>query len=121
MKIPVDSADPPLAEPGKRPSGADVGGVATSLGSGVAEATQRSTEKGDESAAVVRTNSTGAASAKAGATRTNTSGSEEEDEDEWRHPPVAPVDERNPLKSLGEAVADTVTGSDADTPRDRKR
>ena len=37
------------------------------------------------------------------------------------HPPVAPVDERNPLKSLGEAVADTVTGSDADTSRDRKR
>ena len=39
----------------------------------------------------------------------------DDDEDEWRHEPVAPVDERNPLRSLGEAVGETVTGSDADT------
>ena len=47
---------------------------------------------------------------------------DEEDEDEWRHPPVAPVDERNPLRSLGKAVADTLTGSDPEsTPRPRER
>ena len=39
---------------------------------------------------------------------------DEDDEDEWQHEPVAPVDERNPLKSLGRAVADVATGgSDA--------
>ena len=47
---------------------------------------------------------------------------DEDDEDEWRHEPVAPVDEPNPLRSLGEAVGETVTGSDPDratTPRKR--
>jgi hypothetical protein len=46
---------------------------------------------------------------------------EDEDEDEWRHEPVAPLDERNPLKSLGRAVADVATGGspDASQPRDR--
>jgi len=45
----------------------------------------------------------------------------DEDEDEWRHEPIAPVDERNPLKSLGKAVADTVTGGSetASKPGDR--
>jgi hypothetical protein len=45
----------------------------------------------------------------------------DDDEDEWRHEPVAPVDERNPLKSLGRAVADVATGGspDASKPRDR--
>jgi hypothetical protein len=32
------------------------------------------------------------------------------DDDTWRHERVAPVDEKNPLKSLGRAVADTLTG-----------
>ena len=32
--------------------------------------------------------------------------------DEWRHEPVAPIDETNPLKSLGRAVADTLTNSE---------
>jgi hypothetical protein len=41
----------------------------------------------------------------------------DEDEDEWRHPPVAPVDERNPLRSLGEAIADTLTGGDRDSSK----
>ena len=35
---------------------------------------------------------------------------EDEDDDSWRHEPVAPVDERNPLESLGRAVADSITG-----------
>ena len=46
---------------------------------------------------------------------------DDDDEDEWRHAPVAPIDERNPLRSLGKAVGDTVTGSDANPPAPRKR
>jgi len=42
-------------------------------------------------------------------------------EEEWRHEPVAPVDEANPLRSLGKAVGETVTGSDADTPTPPRR
>jgi hypothetical protein len=42
----------------------------------------------------------------------------DDDEDQWRHEPVAPVDEGNPLKSLGHAVADVVTGGAEDTAKD---
>jgi len=54
-------------------------------------------------------------------TRAQGRADDEDDEDEWRHEPVAPVDERNPLKSLGRAVADVATGGspDASKPRDR--
>ena len=45
----------------------------------------------------------------------------DDNDDEWRHAPVAPVDEPNPLKSLGQAVADTLTNADAETPRQPKR
>jgi hypothetical protein len=48
-------------------------------------------------------------------------GKRTDDEDEWRHEPVAPVDETNPLKSLGEAVGDVVTGSGKDTSDPAKR
>ena len=44
---------------------------------------------------------------------------DKDDEDEWRHEPVAPVDQPNPLRSLGEAVGETVTGSDPAAPRKR--
>jgi hypothetical protein len=40
----------------------------------------------------------------------------DDEEEEWRHDPVAPVDETNPLKSFGKAVADTLTGPSQDTP-----
>ena len=76
MNTPADSANPPLAEPDKRPSGANVGGKAAPA---------------------------------------PTPAAADDDEDEWRHPPVAPVDERNPLRSLGKAVADTLTNSDPQT------
>jgi hypothetical protein len=36
----------------------------------------------------------------------------DDDRDSWRHEPVAPVDERNPLKSFGRAIADAVTGGE---------
>ena len=44
---------------------------------------------------------------------------DEDDEDEWRHEPIAPVDQPNPLRSLGEAVGETVTGSKPPTPDKR--
>ena len=44
---------------------------------------------------------------------------DEDDEDEWRHEPIAPVDQPNPLRSLGEAVGETVTGSKPPAPDKR--
>ena len=75
MKTPANPADPKLAEPGRKPTGADA------------------RAKRDD----------------------------EDDEDEWRHEPVAPVNEPNPLRSLGKAVGETVTGSDPAAARPRKR
>ncbi len=40
----------------------------------------------------------------------------DDEEDAWRHAPVEPRDESNPLKSLGKAVGDTVTGSEGSAP-----
>ena len=89
MSAPANPADPPPAEPGKRPTCAD-------------DAAQRSTERGG-------------AAGRAGTAATDAPTQRDDDEDEWRHKPVAPVDEPNPLRSLGKAVGETLTGSDADT------
>ena len=43
----------------------------------------------------------------------------DDEEEEWRHEPIAPVDQPNPLRSLGEAVGETVTGSKPPTPDKR--
>jgi len=160
---PSEDTDPPMAEPGKRRTGGDIGGVAAPPTAGVADWAQRSTERGDDTA--VGRASTGDAaggaadpridlggkaapgSAPGAAARTDRPASDDratpsgsaqggggsnateselrgendaDDEDPWRHEPVAPVDEPNPLKSLGEAIGDTITGSDADATR-RKR
>lgn len=48
MTLPRTPADPPMAEPGKRPSGADVGGMRATADGGLADATQRDTERRDE-------------------------------------------------------------------------
>jgi hypothetical protein len=123
MNAPVNPTDPPMAEPGKRPTGGDVGGVIAAPQTGVADSAQRSKEKGGNPApgrarggdpAPGRVGS-GTAAPEASAQR------EEDDEDDRRHEPVAPVDEPNPLRSLGKAVGETVTGSDpgTDTPRRR--
>jgi len=163
MNAAANSADPPMAEPGKRPTGADVGGVAAAPQAGVAEAMQRSMERREQP--VIGRASTGDAaggasdpridlggkaepgSAPGASARTDRPASDDratappsaerrseaatqdaggergdrDDEEEWRHKPVAPVDETNPLRSLGKAVGDTITGSgpDAETPRKR--
>jgi hypothetical protein len=118
MSAPVNPADPPMAEPGKRPSGGDVGGTRATTQSGVADWAQRSTERSEQPPSDP-VGSAGAAGkpAEAGAGRK----AQADDEDEWRHDPVAPVDEPNPLRSLGKAVGDIVTGSDRDTAVPPKR
>jgi hypothetical protein len=47
--------------------------------------------------------------------------SADDDEERWRHEPVAPVDEPDPLKSVGRAVADVVTGGSPDASKQRDR
>ena len=96
MNAPVKPTDPPLAEPGKRPTGKRPTG-------------------GDDRATPPRSGQRGGATGAADAAPQR-----DDDEDEWRHEPVAPVDEPNPLRSLGKAVGETVTGSDPDTSS-RKR
>ena len=41
---------------------------------------------------------------------------DDDEEDQWRHEQIAAVDERNPLRSLGKAVSDTVLGDNATAP-----
>ena len=121
MTSPADSKNPPLAEPGKRPSGANIGGVSASADSGLADWAQRSNERADGPALGHTPPGDGASGAARprvdGAKPTRGPTGNDDDGDEWRHPPVAPVDERNPLRSLGNAIADTLTGSEPNTPR----
>ena len=162
MSAPNNPADPPMSEPGKRPSGSNVGGVAAATQTGVADWAQRSAERG-EAPAIDRASTGDAAAATGpridrggkaapgsapgaaarpdrpasddratplagtqrgsatGATAAEAHRNPDEDEDEWRHEPIAPVDEPNPLRSLGKAVGDTLTGSDQDTSGPPKR
>jgi hypothetical protein len=73
----------------------------------------RATPRADQSAGNATPARAGAPSA-----RTHTG---DDDEDAWRHEEVAPVDEENPLKSFGRAVADTITNSDDSETEKRKR
>jgi hypothetical protein len=118
MSAPINPADPPMAEPGKRPSGGDVGGALAAPDAGVADEIQRSTERAEAGAGTPPRSAPRAAGRGAVA---DASTRDADDEDEWRHPRVAPVDESNPLKSLGKAVGDTVTGSEIDAPARPKR
>jgi len=107
MTAAVNSDDPPMAEPGRRPTGANPGASART----------------DRPASDDR--ATPASGAQAGAPEAAATGAKgdrgEDEEEEWRHEPVAPVDESNPLKSLGKAVGDTLTGSGPAAPAPPKR
>ena len=119
MNAPAHPTDPTMAEPGKRPTGADIelgGKVATGSAPSASAGTEqpasedratpsRGTQRGDGSSATD-------ARAKRG---------DDDDEDEWRHEPIAAVNEANPLRSLGKAVGEAVTGSSRDTAKPRKR
>ena len=114
MNAPADPADPPLAEPGKRPTEGDlVGKAAPASAPGTSARSDRPAS--DDRATPPRSGQRGGATGAADAAPQR-----DDDEDEWRHEPVAPVDEPNPVRSLGKAVGETVTGSDPDTSS-RKR
>ena len=157
MSAPHNETDPPLAEPGKRASGGDVGGMRSTADAGIAAQTQRSLERGDESPLGAASTGGGAAArdprvdlggknapgsadtpsgpgegpaagerAAPGSRAAPTAGrtdpaAEDDDGDTWRHAPIAPVDEKNPLKSFGRAVADAATGGAEDTSKQPKR
>lgn len=90
--------DKPLAEPGKQSSSGNTGGVGP-------QATPAHVARPADRIDAVDADA----------------GRKDDDEDEWRHPPVAPVDEANPVKSLGKAIGDVVTGSERATPERPKR
>ncbi len=117
---------PPMGEAGKHPAGADVGGIRANADGGMADALQASAERKDAAASGRAStgdatgSSTGPvldAGVKSKAPPPPSTGAAFEDEDdEWRHAPVEPRDESNPLKSLGKAIGDTVTGSEGSPP-----
>ena len=92
MSAPRTPTDPSIAEPGKPSADGDT----------AKPAPKRTTGMGAPDAGTKRA-------------------PQDDDEDEWRHEPIAPVDESNPLRSLGKAVGDTVTGSDPATRVPPKR
>jgi hypothetical protein len=109
----------PMAEPGKQQAGADVGGMSQSADSGLADAAERSQERGDERPAA-REGRPAAPAARPAEARPGTGSpvarpGDDDDEEPWRHPPVAPRDE-DPLKSLGRAISEPVTGATDDHP-----
>jgi hypothetical protein len=142
----------PMAEPATQQSGNEVGGMRAGADHGFSDPTQRSMEHADtsplgrastgdiadprldlggkEEPGGAETPSGPAerpatderpspSRSAAGATpRANA-----DEDEEWRHEPVAPVDERNPLKSFGRAIADVATGGaeTASTPQQRDR
>lgn len=132
MTTPTDPRNPPMAEPGKRQTGADVGGMRANADAGLADASQRASERRDDDGAGRAATGGGSAGgtvssgqqagkpasspAPASAPATAPGGSKpkpgwDDDDGPWRHAPVAPNDE-DPLKSLGRSVSDVVTGSD---------
>jgi hypothetical protein len=150
MSVSNDTTGKPLAEPVTQQSGNEVGGMRAGADHGFSDPTQRSMEHAETSPLgrasigdneeprldLGGTNEPGAAATPSGPDVPAVAGghaaspppgsagkerSSDDDEDEWRHEPIAPVDESNPLKSLGRAVADVATGGSepAAKPRDR--
>ena len=117
MNAPANPDDTPMR--GKRLTGGD-----TDLGSKAAPGSAPSASAGTEQpasedrATPSRGTQRGDGSS---ATDARAKRGDDDDEDEWRHEPVAPVNEPNPLRSLGKAVGETVTGSGQDTAAPRKR
>ncbi len=128
----------PMAEPATEQSGNEVGGMRAGADHGFSDPTQRSMEhaetsplgrastgdradprldlggKGEPGGAATPTGPAERPAADERASPPSRAGAprrtNDEEEDEWRHEPIAPVDERNPLKSFGRAIADVATG-----------
>ncbi|HEY2560106.1 MAG TPA: hypothetical protein VGI48_10400 [Caldimonas sp.] len=113
MSAPRSPADPPLAEPAPQRS-ENVPGNLDEPGSAApsADPTERRRSQPHDAARSTVTRTTGVANVDAAA---------DDDADSWRHEPVAPVDEPNPLKSLGRAIAGTITAGEAAEPGQPKR
>jgi len=108
-----DPSDRPLAEPGKQQAGADVGGMSQSADAGLSDAAERSQERASEQPAAREARPSAPPARPAGAAATGglpPAQPGDDDEEPWRHPPVAPRDE-DPLKSLGRAISEPVTGA----------
>jgi len=108
-----DPRDRPMAEPGKQQAGADLGGMRQSADAGLSDAAARSQERGAGQPAAREAQPAPPASPPGAAPASGSAGARagDDDDDPWRHPPVAPHDE-NPLKSLGRAISEPVTGAD---------
>ncbi|HSC64443.1 MAG TPA: hypothetical protein VLD35_12455 [Caldimonas sp.] len=113
MSAPTNRADPPTAsteqaELDPRATGTSAGNPAPG-----SDAAGAATERPARAGQTERRSR-----ADAGSTQRS---DDDEEDDEWRHEPVAPVDEPNPLRSLGKAVGDTLTGTEPDPPEPSKR
>jgi len=113
-----DPSDRPMAEPGKQQAGAEVGGMSQSADEGLADAAERSQERSAERPAARQAQPSAPAGPAWGAPAKSSSPPAQpgdDDEEPWRHPPVAPRDE-DPMKSLGRAISEPVTGAVDDDP-----
>jgi len=118
-----DPRDRPMAEPGKQQAGADLGGMSKSADTGLSDAAQRSQERGSEQPAAPETRPAASASRPGDAPpRSGVPAAKPGDDDEepWRHRPIAPRDE-GPLKSLGKAISEPVTGATDHDPAKPKK
>ena len=117
-----DPRDRPMAEPGKQQAGAEVGGMSQSADAGLSDSAERSQERTSDPPGASGARPSAPAARPAGATARGglpPAQPGDDDEEPWRHPPVAPRDE-DPLKSLGRAISEPVTGAVDDDPPSRK-
>ena len=113
-----DPRDRPMAEPGKQQAGSEVGGMSQSADAGLSDSAERSQERASEQPAAREAPPSAPAARPAGGMAEGglpPAQVGDDDEEPWRHPPVAPRDE-DPLKSLGRAISEPVTGAVDDDP-----
>jgi hypothetical protein len=111
-----DSAGQSLAEPATEHSGQEPDRTVVKPGSATPSGRPSGSGRAQKSAT-----SRPAATRATGVANVDATADEDDDGDAWRHDPVAPVDEPNPLKSLGNAIADTVTGGEKAETKKPKR
>ena len=113
-----DDRTPPMAEPGRRAAGASTGGISRNADGGLADALQRSAERGDDDA----TGGAATGEARSGGASATPRPREQPIAPRSRRADVArtpardrgdaePPDE-GPLESLGRAIAEPLSGAD---------
>ena len=126
MSTSPDSSERPMAEPAAAPKGGDVGGMRANADGGLANATQRSMEKGDATTPTptqARDEPASPASGPSASSRPTPPASDHnaawdaaDARDQERHLPVAPKDE-GVLDSLGKSISEVVTGANTGTTK----